>query len=126
MSVSCEPEDIATQATCFQCIPDGRKLDVLIWLFANIAEVTFDPQSLANASRCFVCIPDKMSALIYLACQIVNEGGATKACILGGVGPPLMAVPCNFSAYVEQPGPDYGLWLGDMVTGWSEVIKQGP
>ncbi len=128
MSVSCEPEYLATQASCFQCVPPGNKLDLLIYLFASIAEVNADPQTLANLSKCYVCIPpgNKLDILIYLACQIVNEGGATKACIIGGVGPPAIAVPCNFSAYVEQPGPNYGLWLGDIVNGWSQVLVQGP
>lgn len=53
-------------------------------------------------------------------------GGAAKACIIGGVGPPTGTPPCPYSCYIEQPGPNFGFWLGDQVTGWSVVIAQGP
>ena len=126
MSVSCDPGYLANQSACFTCIPEGNKLNILIYLFATIGAVTTDPETLANLSKCFVCIPPgkKMDVLLYLACQLANE--SAKVCILGGTGPPAVAVPCDFSAYVEQPGPNFGLWLGDLSTGWSEVIAQGP
>ncbi len=126
MSISCEPEYLAEQAACFQCVPDGRKLDLLIYLFAHIGAVTTDPEVLLGLSKCFTCIPPgkKLDVLLYLACQLANE--AAKVCILGGVGPPMMDVPCDFSAYIEQPGPNFGLWLGDLSTGWAKVDTQGP
>ena len=128
MSVNCDPQAIATEATCFQCIPDGRKLDLLIYLFRGIANVNLTPEQLMELSKCFVCVPPgrKLDVLNYLACQILNAGGTAKVCILGGVGAPAMAVPFDFSAYVEQPGPNFGLWLGDLATGWANVVAQGP
>lgn len=128
MSVSCEPQDIINEAACFQCVPEGRKLDLLIYLFVLVAQVNLTPEQLMDLSKCFVCVPPgrKLDVLNYLACQILNSGGTAKVCILGGVGAPAIPVPCNFSAYVEQPGPNFGLWLGDLVTGWANVITQGP
>ncbi len=127
MAISCLANDLVQGATRYSGIPDGKKLDVLIWLFVQIAEVSTNPNDLMQAAKC-VCIPPgmQMNVLISLACQILNAGGTAKVCILGGVGAPNMAVPCNFSAYVEQPGPNYGIWLGDLVTGWAQVIVQGP
>ncbi len=127
MAISCLADDLMADAKCVCGIPEGRKLNVLIWIFARIAEVSTSPNELMNEARC-VCIPPgmQMNVLISLACQILNAGGTAKVCILGGVGPPAVPVPCDFSAYVEQPGPDFGLWLGDLATGWSNVITQGP
>lgn len=128
MSVSCDPQDIATQATCFQCIPEGRKLDALIYLFELVAEVNLTPEQLMELSKCFVCIPPgrKLDVLNYIACQILNSGGTARVCIVGGIGAPNIPVPCDFSAWVEQPGPNFGLWLGDLATGWANVLVQGP
>lgn len=53
-------------------------------------------------------------------------GGGPTTCITGGVGAPVGAVPCAFSIYVQQPGPNFGLWLGDQVLGWSNIVAQGP
>lgn len=127
MPISCLDSDLINDAKCICGIPEGRKLDVLIFLFARIAEVSTNSSVLMNDARC-ICIPPGMqlNVLISLACQILNAGGTAAVCILGGVGPPNMAVPCNFSAYVQQPGPNFGLWLGDLITGWTEVIAQGP
>jgi hypothetical protein len=124
---NCDPGFLAQQSIGFSGLSDGNKLNILIWLFTQIAEVSSSPQELMQEAKC-VCIPPgmQMNVLISLACQILNAGGTAKVCILGGVGPPGIAVPCTFSAYVEQPGPNYGLWLGDLVTGWAQVVVQGP
>jgi hypothetical protein len=128
MAISCLANDLVDSASCYCGIPDGKKLDILIALFANIAEVNTDANSLLASANCLCGIPDgrKLDVLIAVACVIANSGGTAKVCILGGVGPPLMAVPCNFAAYVQQPGPNFGLWLGDLATGWAQVVTQGP
>lgn len=126
MAISCSPKSLLEDAKCV-CVQTGRQMDVLIWLFATIAGVSTDPSILMQNAKC-VCIPPgrQMDVLINLACAIVNGGGTAKVCILGGVGAPAMPVPCDFSAYVQQPGPNFGLWLGDLSTGWSNVLAQGP
>jgi hypothetical protein len=127
MAISCLANDLMEDASCFCGIQEGRKLDILIALFAQIADVSLSPSDLMDPGKC-VCIPPgmQMNVLISLACQILNAGGSAKVCILGGVGAPAIAVPCAFSAYVQQPGPNFGLWLGDLSTGWSNVVAQGP
>jgi len=125
--MDCFADLLLANAKCLCGIPEGRKMDVLISLFANIAEVPVNAKQLLSDAKC-LCLPEgrQMDVLISLACQILNAGGAAKVCILGGVGPPAVSVPCNFSAYVEQPGPNFGLWLGDSISGWQQVIVQGP
>lgn len=129
MAISCEPAALVADAKCFCGIPEKTKLDVLLVLLARIAEVSINPNDLMNAAKC-VCIPPgmQMNVAISLLCQIFNQGGVAQVCILGGVGPPNMPVPCNFSAYVELPGPNKGLWLGDTAgsNNWDCVITQGP
>ena len=130
MAVSCTAHDLVAGANCYCAIPEGRKIDVLISLFAQIADVTTDAKTLLEGANCLCGIPEgrKMDVLIYLACAIVNGGSGGAVCILGGVGPPAMTVPCDFSAYVELPGPNNGLWLGNATgsTNWDNVIAQGP
>lgn len=128
MATSCLADSLVADASCYCGLSDGRKWDIVISLLTGIAEVSADPKTLVANASCLCGIPDgkKLDVMISLLCSILNTGGTAKVCILGGVGAPAMAVPCDFSAYVQQPGPNFGLWLGDLSTGWAEVISQGP
>jgi len=53
-------------------------------------------------------------------------GSSFDTCVIGGVGPPLMAVPCALSFYIQKPGPNFGFWIGDTDTGWGNLWQQGP
>jgi hypothetical protein len=76
---------LASEASCrSECIPAGRQLAVLIYLFAKIANMTVTPSTLASEARCIdSCIPagSQLAVLIYLAAQIGAGGGGG-----GGVG----------------------------------------
>ncbi len=101
-----------------------------ILLNANPVAAT-DPQSLLSQAACYDCYGGGgMWTLMILALlkQIAEGGGSGPGtvCIVGGVGAPVGAPPCNFSVYIQQPGPNFGLWLGDVPTGWSNVLGQGP
>lgn len=128
MAIPCDSESLSLSAKCFQCIPDGRKLDVLIYLFTQVAKVTTDPELLVNLSKCLVCIPSgrKLDVLIYVACQIA-QGGGGGTCVTGGNSPPVGVPPCNYSVWIQGPGPNFGVWFGD-TNGWSSsaAIAQGP
>lgn len=128
MAISCLANDLVAGANCYCGIPPSNKWDVIISLLADIAGVSLDPKTLVANASCLCGIPDanKIDVMISLLCAISNSGGTAKVCILGGVGPPVVPVPCNFSAYVQQPGPNFGLWLGDLSTGWANVLAQGP
>lgn len=125
MAISCLANDLVADASCYCGIPDGRKLDVVIWLLAKIASVKLDAKSLLEDAKC-VCIPQgrQLDVAISLLCQIFNQGGTAKVCILGGAGPPAIPVPCEFSAYIEQGSdPNFpGFWLGDTTTGWHQIF----
>ena len=87
-------------------------------------------ETLLNDGRCFcgvTRVPSEIAEL-QLLCEInaVAGGGSGATCIIGGVGAPVGVPPCNFSIYIQQPGPNFGLWLGDTVTGWTAAIAQGP
>ena len=123
--MNCNPDALATMGKQFGGLPESAKLNILVYLFARMANVTpIDPSVLAYDARCFCGLQDdqKWNILLYLSCLL----SGTVVCITGGVGPPAISVPCDFSAYIEQPGPNFGFWLGDIVTGWSNVIAQGP
>ena len=69
---------------CLACIPDGMKLDVLIWIFTQLAAVTTDPNVLLANAACLACIPEgsKLDVLIWLATQISSTGGGGGTSVL--------------------------------------------
>lgn len=73
------PAELMEDARCIDiCIPDGMKLAVLIKVFAENAGMSADPATLMAESRCIAnCIPAGMqlSVLVYLANQILENGG---------------------------------------------------
>lgn len=129
-----DSQTLLTQSQCYACYTPGEWQLMILALLRQIAlsqnpMAATDPQSLLTQAQCFQCYGGGgLWTLMQLAllAQIANGGGSGAVCILGGVGAPAAAVPCNFSAYIQQPGPNFGLWLGDLVTGWSQVITQGP
>ena len=124
--MNCDPEFLSTVSPVFKGIPDERKMDVLIYVYCQLSMITTNPQTLMALSKGFQGVPPgrKMDLLIYAACN--SGGGGTTVCITGGVGPPVGTPPCNFSVYIQQPGPNFGLWLGDLTVGWGNVLAQGP
>ncbi len=86
MAQTTDPNALVGNARCLACIPDGMKLDVLIWIFTQLAAVTTDPNVLLANSACLACIPEgsKLDVLIWLATQISSTGGG------GGGGVPAL------------------------------------
>lgn len=126
--MTCDPERLSVLSAPFKAVPEGNKLNILIYVFSLIANVTTDPQKLSQLAKCFQCIPDgnKMNVLLYLACNF--QGGGTGAtCVTGGNTPPVGVPPCNYSVWIQGPGPNFGVWFGD-TNGWSSIpaIAQGP
>lgn len=101
------------------------------WLNVISPGMATDAKTLLNQAACQGCSASNpfelQMMMVALLIQIVNGGGSGGAtCVVGGVGAPVGVPPCNFSVYIQQPGPNFGLWLGDTITGWSSVIAQGP
>lgn len=84
MAQSTDPNVLVGNASCLACIPDGMKLDVLIWIFTQLAAVTTDPNVLLANSACLACIPEgsKLDVLIWLATQISSTGGGGGTSVL--------------------------------------------
>lgn len=82
---------------------------------------------MADACK-FTCLDTKQAQAVelQLLCEILQGGGTGTTCLLDGIGPPVVAGPCPFSLYREGPGPNFGLWIWDGVSAWSNAIAQGP
>jgi hypothetical protein len=84
-----------------------------------------DPLALRKRFNCFAMLSEAQLMGIFTVLWAQFLKMITTACVSGGTGAPSGTPPCNFSIYIQQPGPNFGLWLGDS-TGWSNVIAQGP
>lgn len=71
------PQQLADASPCYACIPKGMRDAVMIYLLAQLAEMT-DPQALINAARCYDCIPVGLrgAVTIYLQDAILAGGGS--------------------------------------------------
>jgi len=113
MALSCDPETLAAASKCFNCFDEGQKLNVLIYLFTQVAGVTTDPQTLAVASKCFQCIPEgnKMNVLLYLACNF-GGGGAGGGSVSCGAGAPVAAPSGTCALYIDSNDGTLYLYYG--------------
>jgi hypothetical protein len=122
--MSAQTDSYVQGATCINsCIPDGMKLSVLIYIFAQLAGVTTDPNTLIQASVCLnSCIPGdmKMAVLIYLASQITSSGGGGGATLVT-VDP--QGVRLGASGALVYNTVDETLWINlNGATLWQQLI----
>ncbi len=117
-------QSLINGAACYDCtIPQGMRLSVLIYLFAQIAGVT-NVQTLMNGAACYDCtIPDgmKMSVLLYLADAISTGGGsgATEVFSLAGGNAPAN-VPTGAGVSYNANGQ---VWVWNTVSqAWEQII----
>ena len=70
-----DPNSLMQGAKCYSCIPDGMKLDVLIYLFAEALESGQTINQLLEGAKCYQCIPRgmQMPVLIYMLAQLQSE-----------------------------------------------------
>lgn len=73
MPISCEPKDLMEAAKCYETIPTGKQMEVMIYLLNSISGLNQTPKELMEASKCFETIPPgkQMEVMAYLLCQIV-------------------------------------------------------
>lgn len=108
------PQQLIDNARCLDCISDGQKLSVLIYLFATIAGVPADPQTLvANAACIDNCIPPgmRMSVLISLADTIAGGGGASDQ-VTCGAGAPVTAPSSGCGIYYDTSNDAVYIYRG--------------
>lgn len=76
MPVSCQPNDLAQAAKCFECIPTGMQAAVQTYLLAQINGGETDPQKLLTAAQAAgyqKLRGSEAEVQNYLLCQIVNK-----------------------------------------------------
>lgn len=130
----CSTDELLATGRCFTQLTFGQSQAIELALLCNIWQTinpmaVCDINSLLHDARCFLCLNQSQSTalIIQLLCEINATGGSGTTCLLSGIGPPAIAVPCPFSLYREGPGPNWGLWIGDQGTGtWEAAIAQGP
>jgi hypothetical protein len=81
MPISCDPSSLAAASTCYSdCISDGMKPAVVIFLLNSISGLNYTPQQLVTAAACFDCgnIPTGLQPAVmnYLLCAIAQKVGA--------------------------------------------------
>ncbi len=120
------PQELATNSRCFDCIPKGYQGAVLIYLLAQLAEVS-DVQTLVTAARCYDCIPKgfQPAVITYLQDAILAGGGGG----VGGVqvflvndGDTPVVVPDNGAGVAYTVAGD--VWTYDTNTNnWNKIIS---
>lgn len=111
-------------AKLFQKVPDGRKLDVLIYLFTQVAAVTTDPETLMANAKAFQKIPEgaKMNVLLWIACNITGGSGGSGATIFtaaAGVAP--VAAPTSTGQIAVNKSTN-DVWVSPDGATWQLVI----
>ncbi len=98
MAISCDPNDLAQAAACFNQgydVPLLKAMRIrLLCAVLNGETMTCTPDALAELSVCFLQFPGMLDAIeTYLICQVANNGGG------GGSG----CVTCTSTPPVDPP-----------------------
>lgn len=74
MPVSCEPKELMESAKCYETIPMGKQMEVMIYLLNQISGMDLTPKQLMEEAKCFETIPPskQQEVIAYLLCQVVN------------------------------------------------------
>lgn len=86
------PQQIIDQIPCAPCLPDGMKLDALIYVIQQLAGTSYTPQQLMDLAKCNKCMPVgmKLDVVIALLDQLA------KCAALSGSGDPTGSVTPQF------------------------------
>lgn len=128
-----DPKSLLSASSCYACYSAGEQTLMIIALLRLIVlngspMAATDPKSLLSQASCYACYGGGglWTLMIEVLLSQIASGSAGGVCITGGTLAPTGTPPCNFAVYIQQPGPNFGLWLGDTVFGWSQLIAQGP
>ena len=108
------PQQVASAAVCYDCIPAGYRESVMIYLLAQIASNTMTPTELAAAAVCYDCIPAgyRLSVIIYLLAQISAGGGAGGGGVTCGATDPVAAPSGSCGVYYNNVSGAFFIWDG--------------
>ncbi len=130
MAIDCSVANLSENSSSLAAsLSTNQLLAALVYIQCTTNGMDCDAQSLKNASKClWGCMNEAqlVAALVYIQCT-GGGSGPTATCVTGGNSPPVGVPPCDFSVWIQGPGPNFGVWLGD-TGGWSTVaaIAQGP
>ena len=121
------PQELATNSRCFDCIPKGYQGAVLIYLLAQLAEMT-DVQTLVTNARCYDCIPKgyQPAVITYLQDAILaggGGGGATEVYSMNGSTTPddNLILPAGAAVAYNEVGV---VWVWNVPTSeWFLIIS---
>lgn len=120
--------ELVESSRCFdQCIPDGAKLGVLIYLAMTQAGLSMTATELLEASKCYdQCVPDgaKAAALMYLYENGGSGGTGTQRVFYGSYGDPNGDQTATGPAlYYDDDGGVWGHYsVGTNNTNWSAIV----
>lgn len=111
-------EQLLSAANCLDCgISDGSKLSILIYLFAQIADVPTDSASLIAAGSCLDCqlpqgVSPRLSILIALADTIASAPAPVSDAVTCGVGAPTTAPSSGCGVYYDTSNDAVYIYRG--------------
>lgn len=96
MPVACNSKALLSASKGFQGIPDGRKWDVLDYVWTQIAMTTTDPNQLMSLSKAFQAVPDgrKLDVALYLMRAVVGLGSTTPTQLMA-LSAPFQSIPSD-------------------------------
>jgi hypothetical protein len=108
------PQQVASAAVCYDCIPQGYRESAMIYLLAQIAGSTMTPSELAAAAVCYDCIPTgyRLSVIVYLLAQIAAGGAAGGGGVTCGAVDPVAAPSGSCALYYNTSSGALFLWDG--------------
>ena len=83
MAISADPNELAALSSCYACIDEGDKANVLILILATLAGLEGEtPSELMEAAKCYCGIPegDQAGIATYLLDAIANGGSGPTTC----------------------------------------------
>lgn len=104
MAISCLPGDLNNASIALQKLTLLEQLAAQTYLLLQKSGLSLTPAQLQAASNCFGCYSEKqlLAMMVYLDCQIANNGGGGGSCVnLSGAGSPVGVVTPAFT------GQDY-------------------
>lgn len=122
MAIKCPPDQLVLKSKDFGGLPEAWKLNVLIYLFAQIAGVAIDIPNLVAESKCFCGLQQaqKWDVLLWLACQFQGGNGNTCIVCLTGSDAPVDPSVCDCAIAYNMNSQ---FWFWDSTGGtWMPIL----
>lgn len=133
---TCTPQAVATDSTCFRCLPEKDLAAMQVYLLCQILQqynpaMICTPQSLRDASTCYRCElsgKELYAAQVYLLCQILNNlGGGGNSTVVWHFNhaPDVPGGDIVIIAFDHQPGCNSIWWWDPTLAVWTEFDVEG-